>query len=178
VIKTRASSTDPATGYAYLTFDNSIQGGKGTAMFVSVSKDRGASWSSPVRLATFQNPVCLFRRSASIFRVVNSALPAPIRRPAFDPTTRRLYVGYSDIVGGLGQILLDYANVADITKWTTPVIVAPASGDRINVELSVEPSSGRLGHDDQRPQLHRQHAVRRLLHHERGWRQTPGQHGA
>src|SRR5207237_8982303 len=52
--------TDPVTGYAYLTFDNSIQGGKGTAMFVSVSKDRGASWSAPVRLATFQHPVCVF----------------------------------------------------------------------------------------------------------------------
>src|SRR5437867_7333936 len=48
--------TDPATGYAYLTFDNSIQGGKGTAMFVSGSKDRGASWSNPVQLAAFQNP--------------------------------------------------------------------------------------------------------------------------
>jgi len=64
--------------------------------------------------------------------------------PAFDPTTQRLYVAYTDIVGGLAQILLTYANVADITKWTTPAIVAPASGDRINVELSVEPSSGRL----------------------------------
>ena len=32
--------TDPATGTVYLTFDNSIQGGKGTAMFVSTSRDR------------------------------------------------------------------------------------------------------------------------------------------
>src|SRR5439155_589005 len=32
---------DNATGYAYLTFDNSVQGGKGTAMFVSVSTAPG-----------------------------------------------------------------------------------------------------------------------------------------
>ena len=136
--------TDPATGYAYLTFDNSIQGGKGTAMFVSVSKDRGASWSNPVQLAAFQNPVCLyppycFNISGGQFRA-----PGSYPVPAFDPTTKRLYVAYTDIVGGLAQILLTYANVADITTWTTPVIVAPGSGDRINVELSVEPSSGRL----------------------------------
>src|SRR6266853_364026 len=48
---------DNATGYAYVTFDNSIQGGKGTAMFVSVSKDHGATWSNSLKFATFQNPV-------------------------------------------------------------------------------------------------------------------------
>jgi len=47
-------------------------------------------------------------------------------------------------VGGKAQIFLTYANVSDITKWSTPAIVAPAAGDRINVELSVEPTSGRL----------------------------------
>ena len=52
--------TDPATGYAYLTFDNSIQGGKGTAIFVSVSKDKGATWSAAQRVGTIVNPVCLF----------------------------------------------------------------------------------------------------------------------
>src|SRR6266581_3636719 len=127
--------TDPATGYAYLTFDNSIQGGKGTAMFVSVSKDRGASWSNPVQLATFQNPVCLF--PPFCFNISGGQFRAPgsYPVPAFDPTTKRLYVAYTDIVGGLAQILLTYANVSDITTWTTPVFIAPASGDRINVEL-------------------------------------------
>ena len=135
---------DPKTGYAYLTFDNSVQGGKGTAMYVSVSKDRGATWSNSFQFATFQNPVCVyppycFNISGAPFRG-----PSSYPAPAFDPTTGRLYVAYTDIVGGLAQILLTYANVADITKWSTPTIVAPASGDRINVELSVEPSSGRI----------------------------------
>src|SRR6266536_624351 len=135
---------DPATGYAYLTFDNSVQGGKGTAMFVNVSKDHGATWSNSLKFATFQNPVCLyppycFNISGSQFRA-----PGSYPAPAFDPTTGRLYVAYTDIVNGKAQVLLTYANVSDITKWSTPVIVAPASGDRINVELSVEPSSGRL----------------------------------
>ena len=135
---------DNATGYAYLTFDNSVQGGKGTAMFVSVSKDHGATWSNSLQFATFQNPVCLyppycFNISGGQFRA-----PGSYPAPAFDPTTNRLYVAYTDIVGGKAQVLLTYANVTDITQWSTPAIVAPASGDRINVELSVEPSSGRL----------------------------------
>ena len=135
---------DPATGYAYLTFDNSVQGGKGTTMYVSVSTDRGATWSKPFRFATFENPVCLyppycFNISGSQFRA-----PGSYPAPAFDPTTQRLYVAYTDIVAGKAQVLLTYADVSDITQWSTPAIVAPASGDRINVELSVEPGSGRL----------------------------------
>lgn len=136
--------TDPATGNAYLTFDNSIQGGKGTAMFVSVSSDHGATWSSPIQLATFQNPVCLF--PPFCFNISGGQFRAPgsYPAPAFDPSTGRLYVAYSDIVGGKAQILLTYANVSNISKWTTPAIVAPAPGDRINAELSVEPASGRI----------------------------------
>jgi hypothetical protein len=136
--------TDPRTGYAYLTFDNSIQGGKGTAMFVSVSKDRGATWSAPVKLATFQNPVCIF--PPYCFNISGGEFrgPGSYPVPAFDPTTNRLYVAYTDIVNGKAQVFLTYANVSNITSWSTPQVVAPAAGDRINVELSVEPSSGRL----------------------------------
>src|SRR5881409_3032620 len=135
---------DNATGYAYLTFDNSVQGGKGTAMFVSVSTDRGATWSKSLQFATFQNPVCLyppycFNISGAQFRA-----PGSYPAPAFDPSTNRLYVAYSDIVAGKAQILLTSAKVSDVSKWTTPAIVAPAPGDRINVELSIEPVSGRL----------------------------------
>src|SRR5579859_1074564 len=135
---------DPATGYAYVTLDNSIQGGKGTSMFVSVSKDHGATWATPFQFAIFQNPVCLF--PPYCFNISGGQFRAPgsYSAPAFDPSTGRLYVAYSDIVAGKAQILLTYANVSDITKWTTPAIVAPAPGDRINVELSVEPSSGRI----------------------------------
>ncbi len=135
---------DPATGYAYLTFDNSVQGGKGTAMFVSVSTDHGATWSKSFRFGTFQNPVCLyppycFNISSAPFRA-----PGSYPVPAFDPTTHRLYVAYTDIVANKAQVLLTYADVGDITKWSAPAIVAPAAGDRINVELSVEAGSGRL----------------------------------
>ena len=137
-------AVDPSTGYAYVTFDNSIQGGKGTALFVSVSKDHGATWSNSFQFATFQNPVCLF--PPFCFNISGGQFRAPgsYPAPAFDPSTGRLYVAYSDIVGGKAQILLTYANVSDISKWTTPAIVAPALGDRINVELSVEPASGRI----------------------------------
>jgi hypothetical protein len=135
---------DPATGYAYLTFDNSILGGKGTAIYVSVSKDHGATWSKPFQVALFQNPVCLFPPYCFNISGAQFRAPGSYPAPAFDPTTRRLYVAYTDIVGGKAQIFLTYANVSDITKWTRPDSVAPASGDRINVELSVEPSSGRI----------------------------------
>jgi hypothetical protein len=136
--------TDPSTGYAYLTFDNSIQGGKGTAMYVSVSKDRGATWSAPFKFATFQNPVCLF--PPFCFNISGGEFrgPGSYPVPAFDPTTNRLYVAYTDIIKGKAQVLLTYANVTDLTTWSAPQEVAPARGDRINVELSVEPSSGRL----------------------------------
>jgi hypothetical protein len=136
--------TDPATGYAYLTFDNSVLGGKGTALFVSVSKDQGASWSAPIRFGTFQNPVCVypdycFNISGGQFRG-----PGSYPVPAFDPTTKRLYVAYTDIVNGRAQIFLTYANVGDLTQWSTPQAVAPGAGDRINVEMSVEPTTGRI----------------------------------
>jgi hypothetical protein len=136
--------TDPNDGTAYLTFDNSVQGGKGTAMYVSVSHDRGASWSSPVQLGTFQNPVCLyppycFNISGGQFRG-----PGSYPSPALDPTRGRLYVAYTDIVKGRAQILLTWAPLGDITKWSAPAVVAPAAGDRINVEMSIEPVTGRI----------------------------------
>ena len=136
--------TDPATGYAYLTFDNSIQGGTGTAMFVSVSKDHGASWSAPTKIGLFENPVCLyppycFNVSGTPFRG-----PGSYPVPAFDPTTKRLYVAYTDIIGGRAQILLTSADVSNLAQWSAPQAVAPGAGDRINVEMSIEPGSGRI----------------------------------
>ena len=53
-------------------------------------------------------------------------------------------MAYTDIVGGRAQILLTSASLGDLTKWSTPAIVAPSAGDRINVEMSIEPSSGRI----------------------------------
>ena len=136
--------TDPRDGTAYLTFDNSIQGGKGTAMFASVSRDHGASWSTPVQVALFQNPVCLY--PPYCFNIAGGQFrgPGSYPVPAFDPTRNRLYVAYTDIVAGQAQILLTWADAGSLSQWSAPRIVAPSSGDRINVEMSIEPGSGRI----------------------------------
>ena len=136
--------TDPRSGTAYLTFDNSVQGGKGTAMYVSTSTDHGATWSAPIQFGTFQNPVCLF--PPYCFNISGGQFrgPGSYPAPAFDPTRGRLYVAYTDIVGGTAQVLLTSAKVTDLTHWSTPQVVAPGGGDRINVEMSIEPTSGRI----------------------------------
>ena len=136
--------TDPSTGTAYLTFDNSIQGGKGTAMYVSTSTDRGATWSAPIQLGTFQNPVCLF--PPSCFNISGSQFrgPGSYPVPAFDPTRNRLYVAYTDIINGRAQVLLTWASTSNLSAWSAPQTVAPGAGDRINVEMSIEPGSGRI----------------------------------
>ncbi|MCA1829538.1 MAG: sialidase family protein [Myxococcales bacterium] len=137
-------AVDPATGAAYLTFDNSIQGGKGTAMYVAASYDRGSSWTAPYQFATFQNPVCLyppycFNISGGQFRG-----PGSYPAPAIDPVRGRLVVAYTDIVGGRAQILLTSAPLSNVfAPWSKAGVVAPGAGDRINVEMSIEPGSGR-----------------------------------
>src|SRR5205807_2790231 len=130
--------TDPSTGVAYVTFDNGVQGGKGTVMYVSASSDRGASWSAPVQLAAFQNPVCLF--PPYCFNISGGQFrgPGSYAAPAFDPTRDRLYVAYTDIVNGRAQILLTYASVTDLAHWSAPQVVAPGAGGRINVEMSID----------------------------------------
>src|SRR5436190_54319 len=137
-------TSDPKTGTAYLTFDNSLQGGKGGVMFVSTSTDRGKSWSNPALVAPFQNEVCVF--PPYCFNISGGQFrgPGSYPVPAFDPVRNRLYVAYTDIVNGRAQILLTYASVGDVTTWSTPQIVAPGAGDRINVEMSIEPTAGRI----------------------------------
>src|SRR5438874_2285331 len=49
-----------------------------------------------------------------------------------------------DIIGGRGQVLLTYATLPNLTDWSAPQIVAPGAGDRINVEMSIEPNVGRI----------------------------------
>lgn len=137
--------TDPRTGTAYLTFDNGVQGGKGTVTYVSQSTDRGASWSAPQLVATFQNPVCLF--PPDCFNISGAPFrgPGSYPAPAFDPVRGRLYVAYSDIVNGEAQVFLTWASASDLAHWSTPTVVAPVTtGDRINAEISVEPTTGRV----------------------------------
>ncbi|PYO40936.1 MAG: hypothetical protein DMD29_05525 [Gemmatimonadetes bacterium] len=86
-------------GTLYLTFDNGIQGGKGTANYVTVSKDGGQTWSPPFAFSPYNNPVC--------------------------------------------QVFFTSAPAGDLTHWSTPVAIAPGSGDRFGAELSVAPD-GRL----------------------------------
>ncbi|HEY6828125.1 MAG TPA: sialidase family protein [Gemmatimonadaceae bacterium] len=136
--------TDPRTGTAYVTFDNTLQGHKGVAMYVAVSSDRGRTWGKPIQFARFQNPVCLF--PPDCFNISGTPFrgPGSYPAPAFDPVRNRLYVAYSDIVNGRAQVLLTWASTAHLDQWSTPMIVAPSAGDRINVEISIEPGSGRI----------------------------------
>ncbi len=129
---------------AYLVFDNSVQGGKGTVLYVSRSTDQGTSWNAPIRLATFQNPVCLY--PPYCFNISGGAFrgPGSYPAPAYDPVRNRLNVAYADIVGGQAKIYLTHAEAADLAHWSTPAVVAPVpSGDRFAAELSAS-ASGRL----------------------------------
>jgi len=109
-------------------------------MYVSVSTTT-ADVEQVVQVRDIPKPGVLYRRTASHLRRAVRApgsYPAPhsIRPPI---AVRRLY----DIVANKAQVFLTYADVSDITTWSRRRRRA-ASGDRINVELSVEPSSGRI----------------------------------
>src|SRR5437879_7304429 len=68
-------------GTLYLTFDNGIQGGKGTANYVAVSQDGGATWTPP------SSSPCTTTRSASSRRTASTS---PARRSGRRvPTLRR-----------------------------------------------------------------------------------------
>ncbi len=129
---------------AYLTFDNSIQGGKGTAMFVSRSTDHGRTWSTPIQLGRFANPVCLF--PPYCFNISGGAFrgPGSYPAPAYNNANGRLYVAYADIVDGQAKILITSAGSTDLANWATPSVVASVgSGDRFASEMSIAPN-GRI----------------------------------
>ena len=127
-------------GDAYLTFDNGLQGGKGTVFYVSKSTDGGATWSTPRQFATLVNPVCIFPTycfniSGGQFRA-GGTYPAP----AFDVLRNRLVVAYADIAGPFGQMYVTSASANDLTSWTTPLAIAPASADQFMGELGIAPN--------------------------------------
>jgi hypothetical protein len=127
-------------GVAYLTFDNGVQGGKGTVFYVTKSTDGGATWSTPIQFATLVNPVCVFPSfcfniSGGQFRA-GGTYPAP----AYDPVRKRLVVAYADIAGTYGQMYVTSAPVSDLTNWTGPTAIAAAPADQFMGELGIAPN--------------------------------------
>lgn len=137
-----ARLTSAPNGTLYLTFDNGVQGGKGTVIYVSMSSDGGLTWTAPSLVAAFNNPVCTFppycfNISGGQFRSGGS-YPAP----AFDSVRNRLDLIYPDIIGPFAQIYFTSAP-ADLSSWTAPAAIAPASGDRFQNEISIS-AGGRI----------------------------------
>ena len=127
-------------GDAYLTFDNGVQGGKGTVLYVSKSADGGATWSDPIQFASLVNPVCVF--PPGCFNISGGAFRAggTYPAPAFDPVRNRLVVAYADIAGLFGQMYVTSASAGDLTHWTTPQAIAPAPADQFMGELGIAPN--------------------------------------
>ncbi|HEY5660618.1 MAG TPA: sialidase family protein [Gaiellaceae bacterium] len=127
-------------GDAYLTFDNGVQGGKGTVLYVSKSADGGATWSNPIQFASLVNPVCVF--PPGCFNISGGAFRAggTYPAPAFDPVRNRLVVAYADIAGLFGQMYVTSASAGDLTHWTTPQAIAPAPADQFMGELGIAPN--------------------------------------
>ncbi len=134
-------------GTLYLTFDNGLQGNKGTANFVAVSHDGGETWSDPVLFALYNDAVCLF--PPFCFNISGGAFrgPGSYPAPAFDRVSGRLDVAYADIdTDRRAKIFFTSAladQVTDPAQWSTPVAVAPGTGDRFGAELSAA-ANGRL----------------------------------
>ena len=130
---------------AYVVFDNSIQGGKGSAMYVSKSTDHGATWSTPFQFALFTNPVCLF--PPFCFNISGGEFrgPGSYPAPAYNVANDRLYVAYADIdIDGVAKIFITSASANDLTAWTPRAVVAAVPrGDRFAAELGAAPN-GRL----------------------------------
>jgi hypothetical protein len=127
-------------GDAYLTFDNGVQGGKGTVLYVAKSTDGGATWSDPIQFATLVDPVCVF--PPGCFNISGGAFRAggTYPAPAFDALRDRLVVAYADIAGLFGQMYVTSASATDLTHWTAPQAIAPAPADQFMGELGIAPN--------------------------------------
>ncbi len=130
-------------GTLFMTFDNGVQGGKGTVIYASKSTDGGASWSNPVLVAAISNPVCTF--PPYCFNIAGQAFRSggSYPAPAFDPVRNRLVVIWPDIIGSYAQIYMTFAAADDLTRWSTPTVIAAGNGDRFQNEMSIA-GNGRI----------------------------------
>jgi hypothetical protein len=137
-----ARLTSAPDGTLYLTFDNGVQGGKGTVIYASMSKDGGASWTTPTLVAALNNPVCTF--PPTCFNISGNPFRSggTYPTPAFDSVRNQLDVIYPDIAGIYAQIYFTSAP-ADLSSWTAPKAIAPANGDRFQNEMSIS-ANGRI----------------------------------
>jgi hypothetical protein len=133
--------TDPQ-GNAYLTFDNGIQGNKGTALYVSKLAHGSNTWTTPYQFATLTDPVCVF--PPDCFNITGGQFRAggSYPAPAFDAARNQLDVVYADIKGTYAQIYFQSASASDLTHWSAPAAIAPADGDRFEAEIGA--AGGRL----------------------------------
>jgi len=138
-----------------------------------VSADHGRRGAIPSGSRRSKIPCASTRRTASTSRRQFRA-PGSYPAAAFDPSTHRLYVAYTDTCRQPGAGVSHVRRLSDITKWSTPAVVAAASGDRINVELSVEPSSRRLDLMTTTAATTANTLFGRFLHHERRRRGNVG----
>jgi hypothetical protein len=132
-----------AHGNAYLVFDNGLQGGKSTVLFVSKSTDGGVTWGSPVQFATLTNPVCLF--PPSCFNISGGQFRAggSYPAPAFDYVRNRLDVAIPDIRSdGFGQIYLYSLDPTTLTVRSQTQVTTSAA-DHFENELTIAPN-GRI----------------------------------
>ena len=127
-------------GDAYLTFDNGVQGSKGTVLYVSKSTDGGATWSTPIQFATLNDPVCVF--PPYCFNILGGQFRAggTYPAPAYDAARNRIVVAYADINPFFGQMYVTSAPANDLTNWTTPTAIAAAPADQFMGELGIAPN--------------------------------------
>jgi len=128
-------------GDAYLTFDNGVQGGKGTVLYAAKSTDGGSSWSAPVQFAALENPVCVFPPNCFDISGGQFRAGGSYPSPAFDPVRNRLDVAIPDIRGTYAQIYL-YSLRPDLTL-AGQTTVPTGLGDRFENELTIAPN-GRI----------------------------------
>jgi hypothetical protein len=132
-----------AAGNAYLTFDNGVQGNKGTVLYVSRLVRGSATWSTPLAFATVTSAVCLFPPNCFTISGGQFRAGGTYPAPTFDLANNRLYVAYADAKSAYAQMYVQSAPANDLTSWTTPVPISAGAGDQFQGELSSAPN-GRL----------------------------------